>query len=32
MAITFERADTIDDSTFDILFAASLDDIKIRNT
>jgi len=28
MAITFERADTIDDSTFDILFAASLDDIK----
>jgi hypothetical protein len=28
MAITFERADTIDDATFDILFAASLDDIK----
>ena len=28
MAITFERADTIDDATFDTLFAASLDDIK----
>jgi len=28
MAITFERADTIDDATFDILFSTSLDDIK----
>lgn len=28
MAITFERADTIDDSIFDSLFATSLDDFK----
>lgn len=28
MTITFEKANTIDDATFDILFAASLDDIK----
>ena len=28
MAITFERADTIDDSIFDSLYSTSVDDIK----